>query len=141
MIRLMEIADIQEVLTIEQAVFPTPWKEQDFLFELSANPFARYYVLEEDGEIIGFIGAWLQDDQAQITNVAVRPERQEHGYGKQILQYMLSLPIKTWTLEVRVSNDRAIALYEKAGFRKVTLRKNYYTDTHEDAYLMMKGED
>lgn len=142
MLRKMKVEDLPSILEIEKELFSSPWKEEDFLFELTQNPFARYTVLLEQNEIVGYIGYWLKEPYVEITNVAVRSSYQRQGYAKKLVASCIEEGIKSgsaiFTLEVRFSNIPAIQLYESFGFKSVTVRKNYYTDPMEDAYLMMK---
>lgn len=140
-IRLMEATDVPIVAAIEEQLFSSTWAKEDFYHELFNNPFARYYVLEDDQLIKGYIGLWLMGDQCQITTIGVSCDEQGHGYGSQLIekaiQKSLELHYKNVNLEVRVSNRKAIALYQKYEFKNVAVRKNYY-ENHEDAYLMIK---
>lgn len=140
-IRLMEQADLQVIASLEKELFLAPWNQDDFLNELTNNPFARYYVLEKKHLIKGYIGLWMMGDQCQITTIGVVQNEQNHGYGSQLMEKAIQksqeFHYDNINLEVRVSNLKAIALYEKYGFKKVAVRKNYY-ENHEDAYLMIK---
>ncbi len=138
----MQLEDIDQVLEIEKRCFNHPWQKKDFVFELTENPFAYYKVIKKDQQIIGYIGYWIRDQYVEITNVAVDLPYQRQGYGLSLLEQCqkdsLLQKATIFTLEVRKSNSKAIHLYEKFGFVKQAVRKNYYTDTNEDAYLMMK---
>ena len=142
MIRQMHVDDLEEVLRIETQAFKSPWSRQDFIYELTQNPFAHYLVLYEKEQLLGFIGLWFLGNHAQITNLAVDSAHLRKGHAQALIQYALSLcyvqNLLNVNLEVRISNHAAIALYEKMGFTKEAVRKNYYADTHEDAYLMQR---
>jgi [ribosomal protein S18]-alanine N-acetyltransferase len=142
MIREMTIQDLEHIMIIEQQAFTSPWSKQDFIYELTQNPFAHYLVLIEDKRLIAYIGLWFLGNHAQITNLAVHLDYLRKGHAQTLIQYALSLcyvqNLLNVNLEVRVSNFAAIALYEKLGFKKEAVRKDYYTDTHEDAYLMQR---
>lgn len=90
--------------------------------------------------IVGFIGIWMLPDEAHIVTVAVRDGYRRQGLGELLLIAAIDLaqaqgqPLVT--LEVRVSNDAAVALYEKYGFERVGLRPRYYSDNHEDALVL-----
>lgn len=140
-VRELKENDLDQLLSIENEVFSTPWKKEDFLYELNDNPFAKYYVLVDE-TIIGYIGFWITFESAQITNIAIKKSFQNKGYGKILMNKCIEEVEKNMceniTLEVRVSNFNAIKFYEKNGFIKVNVRKGYYVDNHEDAYLMIK---
>lgn len=136
----MEEKHLEEVLKIEHLVFSTPWQEKDFLFELNDNPVSFYYVYLIDEHVVGFIGSWINYDQGEITNVAVHPDYRKQGIGQALLAHALNKDIQSCTLEVRESNTAAIHLYEKNGFRKAAIRKNYYTKPDENGILMVKED-
>lgn len=141
-IRRMTKADIKAVFDIEMQTFSVPWPEASFHHEINENPAARYLVAESDaGEILGYAGAWLIFEEGHITNIAVREERRGKGVGyalaKALIQYAANLGVQYLTLEVRKSNLIAQAMYRKLGFEKASVRKRYYPDNDEDAYLMV----
>lgn len=142
MIRIGEEKDVPLLVEMEKELFPSsPWPESEWLYEFRENPFSTIYILEVDGRIAGFADLWITYEQAQLANIAVDRQYQGKGYGNVLLRYCIQQGIKNecenLTLEVRVSNDRAIQVYEKNGFITVNKRKNYYDDG-EDAYLMVK---
>jgi ribosomal-protein-alanine N-acetyltransferase len=141
MIRPMTLDDIAEVSEIEQAIFSSPWKMEDFASELTQNPFGRYFVFEDENQIAGYIGIWILFEQAQITTLGVAVPFRRKGIARLLLDYAVLLVIDKGvtaiSLEVRVGNTAAIALYESAGFIRAGIRKDYYQDNHEDAYLMV----
>ena len=139
MIRRMTLADVDGVHAIEEATFPRPWTREDFVKEMTRNACARYLVAEQAGEIVGFAGAWIVLDEAHITNIAVARARRGQGVGKALtrglLQYAANLGVMYATLEVRRSNGVAQGLYKGLGFVYVGLRKRYYEDNGEDAFI------
>lgn len=141
-VRAMEVQDVDSIEEIERQIFSSPWSKDDFLYELTTNQLSHNIVLEEAGSIIGYIGFWLLGDQTQITTLGIRKEYQGRGYAKLLMDTCINRTklnkYPVITLEVRVSNKKAIALYQGFGFTVATIRKNYYQDTHEDAYLMIK---
>lgn len=143
-IRAMEKRDIERISELERELFSSPWSQEDLLYEIENNPFAQYYILEKDKIVIGYIGLWFIDEQCQITTVGVAKNFQRHGYASQLLDFVFEkgkeYGCTNVNLEVRVSNHKAIALYEKYGFQNVTVRKDYYAD-HEDAYLMIRERE
>jgi len=142
MIRSMVIGDLESVCTIENEAFSHPWILDDFLSELSSNPYANYFVLEEDNQIIAYVGLWIMFEKAQITTIAVKSNYRGLKYSKELMSFADDLCVQNnvnqMSLEVRISNIKAINLYELFGFIKCGIRKDYYQDNHEDAYLMVK---
>jgi ribosomal-protein-alanine N-acetyltransferase len=136
----MTLNDLDQVLEIERASFPTPWTEDIFLNEIRLNQFATYYVIENERKVIGYCGLWLIIDEAQITNIAILPNYRGKKYGQMLFQYVLNQAIvqgaEKLSLEVRVSNDAAKKMYEKFGLAPGGIRKSYYSDNNEDAIVM-----
>ena len=134
-------ADLDAVMAIERLSFPTPWERQAFSDEL-ARSWARLEVLRQGagGGVIGFCNYWLVADELHILNVAVHPDERRNGHAARLLQHILDEASRNKTrvvsLEVRVSNLAAQALYRKFGFREVGTRPRYYADNGEDALLM-----
>lgn len=126
-------------MPLEHQLFSSPWSKDDYIYELSSNPYAKYYVLEDD-KIVGYVGIWITYETAQITTIGIAKERQGEGLSKLLMNKVIeeTKDCEAITLEVRVSNVKAIKLYESYGFKKEAIRKDYYLDNHEDAYLMMK---
>lgn len=140
-IRRMTMADVDGVYAVEIATFPTDaWERDAFVSDMN-NPVARYLVAEKAGEIIGYAGAWIVLDESQITNIAVLQAYRGQRIGKRLthalLQYMSNLGAAYATLEVRRSNEVAQNLYKSLGFIKMGVRKRYYVDNGEDAFVMI----
>nr|WP_163970898.1 ribosomal protein S18-alanine N-acetyltransferase [Oceanobacillus halotolerans] len=139
-IRKMEIADIEQVMKVEEASFDSPWTKEMFYQELSENNHAHYLVLQMDKEVIGYVGLWIVLDDAQVTNIAIMPDYRGKGLGKMLFQYTLhyviNLGVKRLSLEVRVSNIVAQRMYRRFGLVPGGIRKNYYKDNQEDALVM-----
>jgi [ribosomal protein S18]-alanine N-acetyltransferase len=138
--RNMTEEDLDQVLEVEVNSFATPWSREAFFNELTKNQFARYLVVEVDQKVVGYCGVWIIVDEAHITNIALLPEYRGLKLGEALLSRIIDLvrnmgALKV-TLEVRVSNARAQALYRKFGFEDGALRKQYYTDNMEDALVM-----
>jgi ribosomal-protein-alanine N-acetyltransferase len=131
-------SDLPQVLEIEHASFPLPWKAEFFLKELH-NPHGWSWVAEKEGIIVGYLCGWFVVDEGEILKVAVHPSSRRCGVGKVLLEEAMLIAgqreIRTLHLEVRVSNRAAITLYEICGFHEVGSRKRYYEDG-EDALLM-----
>ncbi|MEP7215477.1 MAG: ribosomal protein S18-alanine N-acetyltransferase [Anaerolineaceae bacterium] len=139
-LRPMEPRDVASVLAVERSAFDTGWPATAFQNELTQNKMARYIVLEDGGEVIGFGGLWLMLDEAHVVTVAVRPERRRSGLGSLIVHGLLLVAqaqgMDVATLECRSSNLAARALYSRYGFYEVGLRHKYYADNQEDAVIM-----
>lgn len=140
--RPMNAGDLDQITVLENELFTSPWKRSDFEYELSGNPCSHLLVIEEKGRILAYCDWWILYEQSQIATIGVTGAYQHQGLGQQmmdaIIRSSIDLGCETVSLEVRVSNARAIAFYEKNGFITVNTRKDYYTDNHEDAYLMVK---
>jgi ribosomal-protein-alanine N-acetyltransferase len=138
--RFMKEEDIDQILVIEHASFTTPWSREAFYNEINNNKFAVYIVIEDNNEIVGYCGAWIVIDEAHVTNVAILPEYRGKKLGEALMRKIMSIAremgAKTMTLEARVSNHVALSLYRKLGFQNGGIRKNYYSDNHEDALVM-----
>ena len=138
----MQEADLDALLAIEQYSFPTPWKRAMYEQDIDANRHARFYVIEtkDESELAGYIGSWFIYDEAHIGTIATKLEFRGRHLAEQLIAYTafqgMQEGIAYIVLEVRVSNEPAIRLYERLGFIQVGIRKRYYTDTKEDALLM-----
>ena len=137
--RRMTLEDVPQVHEIELKTFHTPWSYQSFVDEMTTNKCARYIVAEEDGKVLAYAGAWMIFDEGHITNIAVDEAVRGKGIGagvtKALMQYAANLGVQYMTLEVRKSNIVAQNLYKKMGFIELGVRKRYYEDNGEDAYL------
>ncbi len=134
-------ADIEEIHSIEEECFPTPWSKDSFHAELS-HSYSHLWIAKSSktDSIVGFICFWVLWDEMHILNVAVRKKFQGKGIGslllKKAIQYAIKKGLEWIGLEVRETNIKAIRLYEKFGFQKQGRRPRYYYDTGEDAILM-----
>jgi ribosomal-protein-alanine N-acetyltransferase len=139
-IERMRHADIPVVQAIEREIFLSPWPKNAYAAELSQNRQAHYIVLRDGQELIGYGGLWKVVHEAHITTIGVRAQSQRMGYGTvlfaALIQRSYDLGARWITLEVRASNERAIRLYERFGFRAIGRRRGYYTDNSEDAVIM-----
>lgn len=140
-IRRMTVRDVDAVHRIEEATFPMPWSRQSFMREMRENACARYLVAEENGAVIGYAGAWMIFEEGHVTNVAVDASRRGQGIGRALMEalmrYAANLGVTYLTLEVRRSNTVAQNLYESLGFVRLSVRKRYYENNGEDAFLMV----
>jgi ribosomal-protein-alanine N-acetyltransferase len=136
-VRQLAYSDLPAVLSIERRSFPTPWSLAMFVLELS-KPSSICLALGEEDELFGYLVCSRYDHVWHLMNVAVAPERRRTGVARRLLSRLFEeaggeLP---FTLEVRVSNDAAIAMYEQLGFRSAGIRPRYYQDNGEDALIM-----
>ncbi len=141
-IRPMRTSDLDRVCAIEEEIFPCPWSRTSFQDELTTNRCVFPWVAEKAGDVVAYLVSWLVEDELHIGNIAVAPSLQGEGVGRALFAHCLERAVERGvtraTLEVRVSNTRAIALYEGHGFIPVAMRKGYYSDTGEDAVVMLK---
>ncbi len=140
-LRKMDISDIPFVYHEELRIFGKSLGEKTLYNEVLYNDLSRYFIALVDQKRVGYIGSWLTVPNAEILNLFVIEEFRGKGIGKrlvkEVLRVCLEEKIKMITLEVRVSNQRAITLYKELGFTKGAIRKTYYRDG-EDAILMVK---
>ena len=136
----MTLDDVPAVHRIEHASFPVPWPDYAFRQELQTNRLAHYLVVRAGDETVGYGGLWLMVDEAHITTFAVLPEWRRRGIGGRLMLGLTNvardLDARVMTLEVRLSNRPARALYARFGFRPVGVRPRYYSDNAEDALIM-----
>lgn len=134
---------LDAVCAIERLCFTTPWTRPLFEAELKRPETCHWRVLQApDGSVAAYGGFWKAVDEAHFTNIAVHPQRQRRGLGRQLLAALLDLAraqgCLSATLEVRPSNLAARALYESEGFTAAAIRPNYYSDDGEDALLLWR---
>ena len=130
---------IEALAALERACFAAPWSAESLTEELD-NPLAHFRVAEaEDGTVLGYVGVHFLADEGFITNVAVNPAARRQGVAKTLLSdlagYAATIPAYRITLEVRVSNAPAIALYEGLGYVRDGVRPNFYRNPTEDAAI------
>ena len=141
-ITLMTYDDIPQVAAIERQCFPDPWSERMLREHLDNQCAAALVARGEDGTILGYGGLLVVLDEGYITNIAVRPEYRRQGIASELLEVFRRFGegnhMAFLTLEVRASNAAAIALYEKMGYARAGVRKNYYEHPREDAVIMTR---
>ncbi|NLX10040.1 MAG: ribosomal protein S18-alanine N-acetyltransferase [Chloroflexi bacterium] len=164
-LRHMRVEDIPQVLEIDALSFPSPWSARTYQFEISNHDTSYLSVLETtsestpptnrwqrmfrwlrgsqpsaEGRIVGYAGCWLIAGEAHISTIAVHPGYRGKGLGEVLLAGMLRRSLRLGgeysVLEVRTSNAVAQALYRKYEYEISGVRRNYYRDNNEDAYLM-----
>ena len=138
-IREMKIADIPIMMELEKELFSVPWSEAMFSEEIKGH-YAYVLQKDENEEIIGYLSGWKLLDEFTITNIGINGNFQRMGFGTKLVKFIISKLLYEkcfkFTLEVRESNQKAIALYEKIGFEQIGLRGNYYRDPVENAVIM-----
>ena len=138
-IKKLDESHLDELTRLEERCFSVPWSRESFLW--AANNENGYFIVAEcDGTLAGYAGMCYVLDEADIANVATLPEYRRKGVATALITALLDFArekkIASLMLEVRASNDGAIALYEKFGFVKVAVRKKYYSRPTEDADIM-----
>ena len=140
-IRRLELADLGAIEEIEQRAYPTPWSRSMFASEL-AKPTSICLGAFEGLDLIGYVVNSRYVDAWHVMNVAVDPDHQRRGVATQLLEGLFELTRdaerRGYTLEVRVTNEGAIRLYEHLGFEARGVRRGYYTDNREDALIMWR---
>ena len=131
---------LPSVLRIEGKVYPRPWSAGLFLSELAQRGSRAYLVARHQAKVVGYAGVMILGDEGHITNIAVDPAFHRHRIGMRLLldlvEAALKRDVRSMTLEVRRANAGAQAMYRKFGFQTVGVRKGYYVETGEDAYIM-----
>jgi ribosomal-protein-alanine N-acetyltransferase len=131
---------LRSVLRIESQVYPRPWSLSLFMSELALRSTRAYYVARVDGAVVGYAGLMMTGDDGHVTTIAVDPAWQRSKIGSRLLLALAREGIRrgaeNLTLEVRVSNQSAQAMYRMFGFRPAGVRKGYYVETNEDALVM-----
>ena len=139
----MTLADLDQVMEVERLSYLTPWSRQAFESELLQR-YTVYLVARAGERVVGFAGMHVLWEMAHVTNVAVHPEFRGRGIGERLMRELIRIAYRRgaarMTLEVRVGNAPAQALYRKLGFitEPGAVRKGYYTNTGEDAIIMWK---
>jgi ribosomal-protein-alanine N-acetyltransferase len=139
-IRPLAYANLPQVIAIERRAFPTPWSLAMFVLELS-KPSGICLAALENGVIVAYLVCSRYDTVWHLMNVAVEPRKQRQGIASALLERLFEQgdrPSEQYTLEVRTSNDGAIRLYERFGFRAAGRRRAYYHDNREDALIMWR---
>ena len=137
----MDRSHIEQIAALERECFSTPWSEA-MLTEVLFDSQASFIVAEsEEGGVLGYAGLQVVLDEGYIDNIAVEPNARRHGVADELLDVFCRFGeanLAFLTLEVRASNEPAIALYRKHGFEEAGRRKNYYTKPTEDAVIMTR---
>ena len=142
-IRELQLRDLAAIDEIEKQSYPTPWSRSMFAGELAKpSSICLGAYDEETSRLIGYLIISRYVDAWHVMNVAVAPEQRRNGIASALMERLFELTVgdgrRGYTLEVRVSNEGAIKLYESLGFRARGIRRGYYTDNREDALIMWK---
>ncbi len=131
---------LPSVLRIEGKVYPRPWSAGLFLSELAQKSSRAYIVARHQGKVVGYAGVMILGDEGHITNIAVDPAYHRHHIGTRLMIALIEesreRKVRSMTLEVRRANAGAQTMYRNFGFQTVGVRRGYYVETGEDAYIM-----
>lgn len=143
MIRRMRESDLEDAARLEKRYFSVPWTREQLGESLQSGQYL-FLVAEEDGQVAGYAGLLRVMDEGDVTNVVVDEAYRGKGLGTRLMAALLEegrdCGMKEFTLEVRVSNQRAIRLYESLGFVQEGVRKRFYERPVEDALIMWKRD-
>ncbi len=140
-IEVLRSEDIPALVEIEKEEFSSPWDEDMFRQEVENNDISRAFVAHADGKPAGYSVSWFIGERVHLLNIAVSTAFKRKGIGSLLLEYLIDLSLREGkeviTLEVRESNEGAIAFYRGFGFEIVGVKEGYYRDDQEDAMLMI----
>lgn len=140
-IEKLNLSHLEQVYQIEELSFVTPWSRNSIKSEI-VNKLGRYIVIMDGTKVVAYGGFWIVLDEANVNNIAVHPDYRGQGISKLLMRTLVDMAgnemAKHMYLEVRSSNSIAQKLYRSFGFVMINIRKGYYTDTDEDAIVMMK---
>ena len=142
-LRRLALADLLAIEEIERRSYPTPWSRSMFASELAKPSSICLGAFDaETDDLVAYLVISRYVDAWHVMNVAVAARYRRHGIATMLLERLFELTAgrgrRGYTLEVRVSNTGAIALYERLGFKARGVRRGYYTDNREDALIMWK---
>jgi ribosomal-protein-alanine N-acetyltransferase len=139
-ITAMRRRHLRSVLRIENEVYPRPWSLGLFMGELAIRTGRIYLVARVGPSVVGYAGMLFSVDDGHVTTIAVDPSWHRSKIGSRLLLHLLrrgtAMGAKNFTLEVRMSNEGAQAMYRTFGFAPAGVRKGYYVETNEDAIIM-----
>mgnify|MGYP000598444802 CR=1 FL=1 len=142
-LRKLELHDLDAIERIERESYPTPWSRSMFAGELAKPSSLSLGAFdEESGALVGYLVISRYVDAWHVMNLAVTPAWRRRGIARTLLDRLFDVTSnderRGYTLEVRVSNEGAIKLYETMGFVARGVRRGYYTDNREDALIMWR---
>lgn len=140
-VKAMQPGDVLFVAALEKECFSLPWPEEAVALELK-NPLSCWLVAYDGQDFAGYVGSQAVLDEADMMNLAVMPNFRRRGIAGALVgalvERLKEKGVRCLTLEVRASNESAIALYEKLGFCQVGRRPRYYQKPREDALILRK---
>lgn len=137
----MNARDLDEIIAIEDTVYPYPWTRGNFSDSLAAG--YSTWVCRVGGELVGYMVVMMAVDEAHLLNISVDKRQHGRGFGARLLRHAMrvakTLGARTLLLEVRPSNTRALELYRHFGFVRIGVRKGYYpaAEGREDAMVLV----
>ncbi len=141
-VRDLSSSDLGAIERIERRSYATPWSRSMFASELAKPTSICVGAVTDTGALIGYLIISRYVDAWHVMNIAVDPDHRGRGIARALFDELFERtaddPLRGYTLEVRVSNDEAIRLYDRLGFRSRGVRRGYYTDNREDALVMWK---
>ena len=136
----MQVCHLTGVIDIESRVFSNPWQHGDFEAALKReDAYCRVVIV--NGHLLGYVVGFFINKEFHLADFSIHPDHQQKGFGQRVLDLLcqeLHDLARVVSLEVRMSNVAALALYKKNGFQTMAIRKNYYTHPQEDALVMLK---
>ena len=141
--RALKLRDLNAIEEIERAAYPTPWSRSMFAGELAKPSSICLGALDSDTSLlVGYLIISRYVDAWHVMNIAITDDYRRRGIASKLMERLFEITARDgrrgYTLEVRVSNEAAIRLYEGLGFRARGVRRGYYTDNREDALIMWK---
>ncbi len=142
-LRRLTPKDLEAIERIERRSYPTPWSRSMFASEMAKpSSISLGAFSTETGELVGYLVISRYVDAWHVMNIAVAPEYRRQGIAVALFERLFETTAsdgrRGYTLEVRISNEAAIRLYERLGFQSRGVRRGYYTDNREDALIMWK---
>ena len=141
-LRRLGLRDLAAIEAIERRAYRTPWSRSMFAGELAKPSSLCLGAVDEEGTLVGYMIISRYVDAWHVMNIATAPEHRRRGVATALLERLFQMTAddaqRGYTLEVRVSNEDAIRLYERLGFERRGIRRGYYTDNREDAVIMWR---
>lgn len=139
-----ELSDVDAIMDLQRISYGNlQWARTSITRDIAYNATTLYFIVRNiQGEAIAFIGSWMTAEEVHISNLCVHPDYQGNGLASFLINELAlsaaNMARSIYTLEVRVSNVRAIKLYQRLGFHIIQQKIGYYLDNQEDAYVMLR---